>query len=55
MLINCKFDAAKVASNTKRYTFACKKIANHVKILHFKKLRDILRKKISEIEFLLLL
>ena len=28
MLINCQFDAAKIASNTKRYNFAGKKIAN---------------------------
>ena len=58
MLINCRFDAVKVAPNTKRYNFACNKLQNkkphYVKIKHFK-LRDILSWKISEIENLLLL
>ena len=26
MLINCQFDVAKAAPNTKRYKFACKKL-----------------------------
>ena len=28
MLINCQFDAAKVETNTKRYNFVQKKVAN---------------------------
>ena len=43
MLINCQFDAAKVAPNTKRHNFACNKLeskAKLCKIMHFKKIAE---------------
>ena len=59
MLINCHFDAAKLASNTKKVNFACSKLQiikpHNALFFHFEKLRNSLSSKVSEIEILLLL
>ena len=56
MLINCQFDAANVSPNTNRLNYACNKIEsikpNYVLFMHFKKMRDRLSWKISEMRFL---
>ena len=58
MLINCQFDAAKVASNAKRHKFACKKLEsiepNYGKIMHFKKIPRYIELEILAIELFII-